>query len=189
METGAYMKEFQVNFAKLKNNRQNIPLGQLTTRYAKAYNGLVKWIEEYAEWFTEMYITTLALPEHPNDHAGNEWLHRKIERIKEDERKPGGLYQQIRDALIVDLDEETFELKVYRLFERLVKEAWDPYQQRFNKWVGKPDNRWIYNSLFDAFWKVDPEVTEGGYWIDKDWNHKGFGYPPRIRGEDNHDES
>ena len=37
MDTKAYMDEFKVRFAKLKSNREKIPLEQLTTRYAKAY--------------------------------------------------------------------------------------------------------------------------------------------------------
>ena len=43
MDTKAYMDEFKVRFAKLKSNREKIPLEQLTTKYAKAYNALVGW--------------------------------------------------------------------------------------------------------------------------------------------------
>lgn len=75
-------------------------------------------------------------------------------------------------------------MNVWRLYDRLEKEAWDPYQQRFNRWVGEPGNRWIYNSLFDAFWLPKPELKEdGGYWIDKEWHYKRMGYKPTI-GED-----
>lgn len=183
LTTSERFKKFDADLARLKSNREKIPLEQLTTRYAKAYNALVADLEEFAEWFTGEYIKTLAIPRHPKDEDGNAWLQKKVDAILEEERKPGGLYQQLRDALIDDLDREKFEDRVWRIHDRLMREAYDPYQQRFNKWVGQPDKRWIYNSLFDAFWKVDPEVSEGGYWIDKDWNHKGFGYPPRLEPE------
>ena len=180
MTTSERFKKFHSDFTRLKSNREKIPMEQLTTRYAKAYNALVADLEEYAEWFTGEYIKTLAVPVHPKDEAGNTWLQKKVDAILEEEWKPGGLYQQSRDALIVDLNREKFEEKVWEIHDRLIREAYDPYQQRFNKWVGKPDNRWIYNSLFKAFWKEDPEIPEGGYWIDKDWNFKGFGYPPQL---------
>ena len=180
MTTSERFKKFDADFARLKNNREKIPLDQLTTRYAKAYNALVAELEEFAEWFTVEYIKTLAIKRHPKDEAGNDLLQKKIDSILEDERKPGGLYQQLRDALIIDLDREKFEDRVWRIHDRLMREAYDPYQQRFNKLVGKPDNRWIYNSLFDAFWKDSSEVPEGGYWTDKDGKCKGFWYPPRL---------
>lgn len=175
-----YMKEFEVKFSRLKSNREQIPLGQLTTKYAKAYNALVKWLEDYAEWFTEEYINSLALPEHPKDKAGATWLRKKIEAIKAEERKPGGLYQRIRDSLIDALDEKEFEMNVWRLYDRLEKEAWDPYQQRFNHWIGKPGNRWIYNSVFNAFWLPDEKLEDGGYWIRQDRGFQRMGYPPKI---------
>ena len=71
MDIKAYMDEFGVRFLRLKNNRDNIPLEQLTTKYAKAYNALVGWLEKYAEWFTQEYINCLALSENPKDTAGN----------------------------------------------------------------------------------------------------------------------
>ncbi len=183
MTTSERFKKFDADFARFKGNREKVPLDQLKTRYAKAYNALVADIEEYAEWFTGEYIKSLAIQRHPKDEAGNAWLEKKVKAILDEERKPGGLFQQGRDALIDDLDREKFEDRVWRIHDRLMREAYDPYQQRFNKWVGQPDNRWIYNSLFDAFWKEDPQVTEGGYWIDKEWNHKGFGYKPNLAPE------
>lgn len=180
MDIGAYMEEAKVNFAKLKANREKIPLDQLTTKYAKAYNALVDWLEKYAAWFTQEYINCLALKENPEDTAGNEWLHKKLAAIKEEERKPGGLYQRIRDSLIEDLDEEEFRMNVWRLYDRMEKEAWDPYQQRYNRWIGSPGNRWIYNALFDAYWLPNPEYSEGGYWIDVHRQYKRMNYPPKI---------
>lgn len=180
MDIKAYMDEFGVRFLRLKNNRDNIPLEQLTTKYAKAYNALVGWLEKYAEWFTQEYINCLALSENPKDTAGNEWLRKKIEAIKAEERKPGGLYQRIRDSLIEDLDQKEFEMNVWRLWDRLEKEAYDPYLQRYNRWIGEPGNRWIYNSLLDLYWLPDEKWEEGGYWIKQDRSYGRMGYPPRI---------
>lgn len=180
MDIKAYMDEFGVRFLRLKNNRDNIPLEQLTTKYAKAYNALVGWLEKYAEWFTQEYINCLALSENPKDAAGNEWLRKKIEAIKAEERKPGGLYQRIRDSLIEDLDQKEFEMNVWRLWDRLEKEAYDPYLQRYNRWIGEPGNRWIYNSLLGLYWLPDEKMEDGGYWIKQDRSYGRMGYPPRI---------
>lgn len=188
MTTSERFAKFDEDFARLKNNREKVPLEQLKTRYAKAYNSLVASIEEYAEWFTQEYIDTLAIQTNPKDEAGNAWLKKKVDAILAEERGANGKYQQGLDALIQNLDREGFEHKVWEIHDRLMREAYDPYQQRYNRWIGEPGNRWIYNSLFKAYWKVDPESSDGGYWIDKDWNHKGLGYPPKIGGEDNRDE-
>lgn len=180
MDVGAYMKEFEANFSRLKSNREKIPLEQLTTKYAKAYNKLVADIEAYAEWFAGEYIKALAIRRHPKDGAGNAWLQKKVASILEEERKPGGLYQQLRDALIEDLDQEKFRDRVWRIHDRLMREAYDPYQQRFNKWIGKPGNRWIYNYLFGWFWNPDTERYGHPYWMDRDWNFMSDDYPPKI---------
>lgn len=180
MDVGAYMKEFDANFSRLKSNREKIPLEQLTTRYAKAYNKLVSDIEDYAEWFAEMYLDTLKFPTNPKDSAGNTWLQKKIEKIKSEERRPGGLYEQQRDALIDRLDEDEFLNLVFQLYHRLDSEAFDPYQQRFNKWIGEPGNRWIYNRLFGWFWNPDTERYGQPYWMDRDWNFMSYDHPPKI---------
>ncbi len=79
MTTSERFKKFDADLARLKSNREKIPLEQLTTRYAKAYNALVADLEEFAEWFTGEYIKTLAIPRHPNDEAGNAWLQQKLD--------------------------------------------------------------------------------------------------------------
>lgn len=180
MNTAEYMEEFKVKFARLQNNRAKVPKEELTTKYAKAYNALVEWLEQYAEWFAQEYVKLLAVPMKPEDKAGNEWLVKKTTTILNEERKPGGLFQRIRDSLIEDLDQKEFEMNVWRLHDRLEKEAYDPYQQRFNRWIGKPGNRWIYNSLFDAYWLPEEGRSDGGYWIDINRQYKRMGYPPRI---------
>lgn len=180
MDVRAYMKEFNARFSKLKSNRAKIPMELLTTKYAKAYGTLVGWLEEYAEWFTEEYIKHLALPEYPQDDEGTAWVRKKIEAIKAEERKPGGLYQRIRNSLIEDLDQKEFEMNVWRLWDRLEKEAYDPYLQRYNRWIGEPGNRWIYNSLLGLYWLPDEKMEDGGYWIKQDRSYGRMGYPPRI---------
>ena len=180
MTTKERFEKFDEDFARLKGNREKVPLEVLQTRHKKAYDRLVGDVVEYAGWFTAEYIKALAIPVRPEDEAGKEWLLKKVKSILDDEQKPGGLYQQGRDALINDLDREKFEDRVWRIHDRLMREAYDPYQQRFNRWVGKPDNRWIYNSLFDAFWLEKPDSEDGGYWIDVDHNYKRMGYRPQI---------
>lgn len=183
MDIKSYMDEFEIKFAKLKSNREQVPLELLTTKYAKGYNALVKWLEDFAAWFADEYANSLALKEAENDESGIDWVRKKIETIRDEERKPGGLYQRIRDSLINDLDFDEFLMNTWRLYDRLEKEAWDPYQQRFNRWIGPPGNRWIYNSLFNAYWLPKDGYDDGGYWINQDSSYARMGYPPKI-GED-----
>lgn len=177
----AYMEEFAKKYEQFRTNRAKVPLDQLTQgKYAKAYNNLVNWIREYATWYANIYVRMLKINEDPADTAGNEALHRKMGEVLEQEYSPGGLYPQAMTDLIDRVDRDGFEDKIWRIHDRLEKEVYDPYQQRFNRWVGNPGNRWIYNSLFDAYWFPDPEYSEGGYWVKQDGHFARIDYPPRI---------
>ena len=181
MDVKTYMEQFEANFSKLKHNREMVPLEDLQTKYAKAYDSLVEWLEQYVEWFAEFTIKSQAPPEYPTDDAGNAWLRDKITEIKAEEKSPGGIYHKMREALIDNLDRAAFEKEAQRLYERLRAEAYDPYQQRFNVWSGPPDDRWIYNHLFEAWWLFNPNSDEGGNWIGMDCQVKNIkGYPPNI---------
>ena len=52
METDTQrLTRFHADFQKLKNNREKVPLQQLTTRYARSYNTLVAEVMDGAVWF------------------------------------------------------------------------------------------------------------------------------------------
>lgn len=174
------MARFNDTFRKLKTNREQVPLEVLTTKYATGYKKLVDELTDLADWLARCYFQELAFPTNPADKAGNEWLDRKIESIKVEESQPGGLVEQYRKALIDDLSEEKYQGLVWRIYDRMDREAFDPYQQRYNRWIGPPENRWIYNSLFKAYWLKKPDYDDGGYWIDKEYNFKHMGHPPKI---------
>ena len=92
MTDGERLQKFDADFQKLKKNREKVPLEQLQTRYADAYNALVAEVQAGADWFADAYIKLLVghFPRHPRDTAGNEWLDKRIAAIREQEAKPGG---------------------------------------------------------------------------------------------------
>lgn len=171
-------------FGKLKRNREQVPLEVLQTKYAAAYQKMTDEIEDLSDWFCRCYIESLAFTTNPKDTKGNEWLDKKIEAIQTEVAAPGNLVEQYKKALIEDLNIEKYYELVWRIFDRMDREAYDPYLQRYNVWTGPPENRWIYNGLLKAFWKKDESKEDGGYWIDSDGSFKGLGHPPRqIRGD------
>ena len=80
MTDGERLKKFDADFDRLKKNREKVPLEQLRTRYADAYNALVAEVEAGAAWFADTYIKLLVdhFPRHQKDTAGNEWLDRRL---------------------------------------------------------------------------------------------------------------
>ena len=174
---------FDRAFKKLKANREKVPLEILRTKYAAPYEATVKAVLEGADWFADEYIRVLDFPRHPADKAGNEWLQRKIDAIIKQEAKPGGLVEQYWAALIDRLDRDEYETLVWKRYYRLLREAFDPYWQRHNRWTGKPGNRWIYNDIFKKFWHPPCEKYPSGGWINSDYTGWDGRFPPNI-GED-----
>lgn len=181
--------KFDADFERLKKNREKVPLDKLQTIYAEPYNALVAEITAYADWFAEEYLNALLphLPRHPKDTVGNEWIDRKIAVILREEAQPGGLAEKRRSALVDNLDKEEFEMAVYRLYERCLNEAFDPYWQRHNHWVGKPENRWIYNDIIERFWLPPGKDArwQRGAWIDSQYKVFTTNWPPRIKEDTN----
>jgi hypothetical protein len=187
-DTESKMEDFNRAFLKLKGNREKVPLEQLTTRYAKAYNQLVEEVSALGEWFISEYIAQLtgAFPLHPEDTAGNEWLREQQQAIIQDERKEGGIFAQARAALIDQLNIDAFFNLSYQLYHRIEQEAFDPYWQRHCRWVGEPDNRWIYNDVTGHFWYPPGKSDQWpqGVWIDNQYNAYTTNYPPNIKEND-----
>ncbi len=179
------LDKLNADFKKLRHNREKVSLDQLQTRYAKAYNALVSDLQASADWFAARYLETLAFPRHPGDRAGNDWLDQRIAAILEEERRPGGRVDRYRVALIDNMDRGGFEQLVWEIYDRLEREAFDPYWQRHCRWVGPPDNRWIYNDIFRKWWYGPERRGEGklGFWVTKDYAGADGRFPPNI-GED-----
>ena len=171
---------FDRAFKKLKANREKVPLEILRTKYAAPYEATVKAVLEGADWFADEYIRVLDFPRHPADKAGNEWLQRKIDAIIKQGAKPGGLVEQYWAALIDRLDRDEYETLVWKRYDRLLREAFDPYWQRHNRWTGKPGNRWIYNDIFKKFWHPPCEKYPSGGWINSDYTGWDGRFPPNI---------
>ena len=73
MTDGERLRKFHAHFERLQTNREKVPLEQLRTRYADAYNALVAEVQAGADWFADAYIKLLVghFPRHPKDAAGN----------------------------------------------------------------------------------------------------------------------
>ena len=84
MSIDEWMAKLDRDLQKMKINREKIPLDVLKQKYERAYNTLYAELECDADWFADMYLLTLQFPRHPEDAAGNEWLDKKINRIKEE---------------------------------------------------------------------------------------------------------
>lgn len=182
MTDGERLRQFRADFEKLKHNRDQVPLDILKTKYAAGYEAQVKKVLEGGDWYADAYLQHLPFPLHPQDEAGNEWLAKRIAAIERKENAPGGLREQWRAALIDDLDMDKFGDLVYRRYERRLQEAFDPYWQRHNKWVGEPGKRWIYNDIFKKFWWPKTEgYPASGCWINSDYTGHDSRFPPNIK--------
>ena len=81
------LERFHADFQKLKNNREKVPLQQLTTRYARSYNTLVAEVMDGAVWFYRKCVELEEdFPTYPEDTAGNEWLAKCLAAIGEGEK-------------------------------------------------------------------------------------------------------
>lgn len=74
MTDAEQFRKFNADFAQLRRNREQVPLEQLQTRFAKAYNALIAEVQIGADWFADACTKRLIdrFPRHPDDHAGNE---------------------------------------------------------------------------------------------------------------------
>lgn len=186
MTIGERMDHFDHLFARLKRNRELLSLEELKTVYAEAYGELVSELTADADWWAISFIQTMCshFPLHPKDEEGNRWLQQKVDQILREERAPGGLVEQYRKTLVEDLDRPGFEVFVCAWYNRFLKEAYEPFYQRYNRWVGKPGNRWIYNDALQKFWlppRVDRKnCTTSGRWVSTDLSGLETRFPPNI---------
>lgn len=101
------LRKFRADFAQLQRNREKVPLEQLQTRYAQAYNALVAEVKAGGDWYADTYIKTLereAFSPYWNRHnrwtgePGNRWIYNDI--IKRFWVPPGKVERWPRGAWI-----------------------------------------------------------------------------------------
>lgn len=179
-----WLDRLAADFDKLKKNREQVPLEKLETTYKKSYTALVASLTEAADWFADRYLQTIidGWPRHPRDKAGNDWMDKRIAIIIEQENQPGGLRDQWRAALIDHLDRAEFEELVWKRYDLCEKKAFDPYWERHNRWVGPPENRWIFNDIICRFW-LPPGADANwpnGVWLNTKSEVYSSNWPPNI---------
>lgn len=170
-----HLERFEALFAKLKHNREKVPLSELQGKYGRAYNALITELEAEADWWAGTYIACFQFPILESDKEGTASFYRRYSKISQEEwTRPGGLVFQFKAALIQRLDFNEFLDKVWRIYDRLQREAYNPYFQAHCRWTGPPGNRWVYNEIIRKFWwplHDDPKAyggKAGGYWISSD---------------------
>lgn len=128
-ESEQTLEAFENTLGKLKNNRKQVPLDDLVTRYAKAYNALLARVNDYREWYLETYFRTIlhALPYYGDEAAALEIIPR-WEAIYKEEHRPGGLYDQQKAALFDRQDIHEFYTLAEKLIDRFLDEAYGPYK-------------------------------------------------------------
>lgn len=165
------LAKFEKLFEKLKLNREKVPIEQLETEHAGPYKALLAKVTKLADWFADRYIKELAVPRHPKDVEGNYWLDKRIGEILQDERRSGGRVERYRTALIDRLNWDEFYQLVYEIYDRLRREAFNPYWQRHCRRMA---DGVIYNDIFNKLW-----WPEEGCWINSDYKTgRDFRYPP-----------
>ena len=104
--------------------------------------------------------------------------------MEADEKKPGGLRDQAKAALIDRLDLDEYENLVWQAYDRRLQRAFATYWRRHCRWVGKPPRRWIYNDIFKKYWWPKSEEYPGsGCWINRDYTGQDFRFPPDLKEE------
>ena len=124
---GQRLERFHADFEKLRRNREKVPLQKLQTTYERSYNTLVAEVMDGAVWFYRKCVELEEdFPTYPEDAAGNEWLAKCLATIGESEKKPGGLIDQFRAALIDRLDMDAYH--------DLVNGTYEPRLRVFNRY-------------------------------------------------------
>ena len=190
MTVKEHFDRFDALFAKLQHNREKVPLSDLQGKYKAAYNALIADLLKEADWWAGEYIACLKFPTLEADAKGTADFYKRYAAVSKREWGPGGLAEEYRAALIDRLDRKEYELTVWKIYDRLEKEAFGPYFQAHCHWSGPPDNRWVYNDIIKKFWwpkHDDPKAyggTAGGYWISSDWKEYDHRMPPPEIGPD-----
>ena len=175
------LERFHADFEKLRRNREKVPLRQLKTTYERSYNTLVAEVMDGAVWFYRQCVELEEdFPTLPEDTAGNEWLAKCLATIGDEEKKPGGLLDQFRVALIDHLDMDEYH--------NLIDKTYEPRLRVFNRYWARHCKRlesgWIYNRVLKKFWWPKTEgYPESGCWINNDYTGRDYRYPPVIEEE------
>ena len=188
----AWYDKFEADFQSLQRNREKVDLETLRTKYAKGYNRLIADLSAGVETLLEWHIRFLVvkcLPLHPLDRDGAERFAQRTNGIIREEIAPGRLLEQAKAALIDELDMEKCWELVWRIYDRIEKEAFYPYWMRH---CYRRDGR-IYNDILGKYWRPlqrDGQSDASERWTNADgtlhgiWYHNGryfhpFNFPPK----------
>ena len=165
------IKRFDSNFAKLKHNREKVPLSELQGKYGNAYNALVAEVVADADWYADAYVGALAFPYSLTDVDGINQQFELFAAIREQEMQPGGARDQWRAALVDELNREKYKKILFMRYLRRL-EAFAPYWNRHT--VERSDGR-TYNDIIDMCWN-----EEWHYWSSEDGKQTFHRFPPKI---------
>ena len=175
------LQEFKSKFSTLVRNREKVPLPELRSRCAKAYNALVAEVVSGADWYAGAILQLRRFPTHPTDFEGNNHLMNQLALMDAQDAAPGGAIERYRAALIDRLSMDAFREIAWERYGRRLQEAFNPYWQRH---CFRLDSGWIYNDIFQKFW-LPSESGKSGGWINSDYSGWDGRFPPQMK-EDNH---
>ena len=171
------LQEFNAKFATLVHNREKIPLSELRSTYAKAYNALVADVISCADWYAGAILQLRPFPTHPTDFDGNNQFMNQLARIDAQDAAPGGAVERYRAALIDRLSMKEFREITWERYGSRLREAFDPYWQRH---CFRLDSGWIYNDILRKFW-LPSESGKSGGWINSDYGGWDGRFPPHLK--------
>lgn len=149
---------------QLKRNVDKVPLEILQTKYAKGYTALTDSIWQAGQQMIDAIFSGF-LPLPVKEDAPDTPAYREKAKAIEAREKEAGTFDRMRGALIDRQDLQEFYDLVMKYWEAVFTEAWEPYMNQHCRWVGKPENRWIYCDIFKAWWYQEPKYENLGHWI------------------------
>ena len=106
-----HVERFAKLYTQLKQNRERVPLSDLTGKYKNAYRKLLADLEAEADWW--------ASP--TQDLSG--WDYARVAEIHKRESRPGGLVDKYKAALLDAVDIYAFETFTLEYYAVLCREA------------------------------------------------------------------
>ena len=175
------LQDFNARFNTLVHNREKVPLAELRTRCAKAYNALVSEVLSGADWYAGAILQLHPFPTHPTDFGGNSQLMNRLAVMDAQDAAPGGAIERYRAALVDRLSMGEFKEIAWERYGRRLREAFNPYWARHCR---RLDSGWIYNDILQKFW-LPSESGKSGGWINSDYTGWDSRFPPVMKEEHN----
>lgn len=172
------LHEYEELLQKLRKNRENVPLEQLKTKYAKPYNELLQKIKKHTSKIMLQFLFS-GMPlkprtkEDPEDAAVSRRFLEAAKRIINEEQQ-AGVFGEISRAVFLEYSiEKALDIAAEKIYPRILYEAYAPYWLRHCSI--RMDQGYIYNDLIQMMW-----VPKWNVWISHDGTELMLMLPPTM---------